>query len=118
MRKVLLLGYARMGSHRLQNKMSRPFGNTTLFEMFMRKFDDVFRMENPFSTIVMAIYSGDLWLWKKANEATHLFKVIERDEKSITQGTEKLSEIQHYLKDFEEDLHRMRGVINYENDII
>ena len=101
MRRIILLGYARQDSHRCRHKMTRPFGDSTLFERYLKKFMDIQHLEHPFSRILMAIYPGDLWLHDITKKSS--VTLVERNEKSVAQGTEKLSEIQHYLKEYDEE---------------
>ena len=58
-KSLLLLGYAREGSTRIKDKMIIPFGNTTLFDLYMSKFEDISKRDNPFSNITMAICESD-----------------------------------------------------------
>jgi len=77
--------------------MLKKFGDASLFELVLKKFNTIKDMDNPFSDICVGIYKGDRNLWNMAND--YGVKILERNKKSITQGTEKQSDIQHYLRD-------------------
>lgn len=106
---ILLLGYAREGSTRVKNKMIQPFGNTTLFDLYMEKFYYIAtNKEHPFSNIIVAIGESDRTLWKKAkswekSSNKHL-KIINRSDYSINASiTDDCAKVYHYLKDFDEE---------------
>lgn len=100
-RNLLLVGCAREKSSRTRNKMIRPLNNTTLFEIYLKKLETIQKMDNPFDDIIMAISRKDNTLWKLAEGSE--VKIIERNEKSILTETRNLSEIYHFLSDFNQE---------------
>ena len=59
-RDVILLGMAREGSQRIEDKMLRPFGDTTLFDIYLSKLEKMARMrDSPFSKVVLALNKYD-----------------------------------------------------------
>lgn len=100
MKSILLLGLAREGSTRVENKMTRKiwFGHS-LFSIYLKKFESLMKMEGtPFSEIVMAICPEDKELWKMASKSN--VPVIQRDKNSVT-GLKKISELLSFLKKYE-----------------
>jgi len=101
-RDILLLGYAREGSTRVKDKMIRPFGNTTLFDLYMKKFHNIQVNDNPFKEITMAISESDKQLWKKAH--TWDIPISKRSEYSAKASiTDDCKMVYHYLDNFNED---------------
>lgn len=100
-KEILLLGYAREGSTRVKDKMTRPFGNTTLFDLYMKKFHNIVGIDNPFKEITMAISPVDKKLWKKAN--TWDIPISERSEYSVKASiSNDCRKVYHYLENFDE----------------
>ena len=107
MRDIILLGMAREESTRLPNKMLRPFGDTTLFDIHYNLLREIAMMENsPFSKVVLAINKKDKNLWNKAYwsiyHSNSSVVLEERNDWSV-QGATKPSELFHYLGEYEED---------------
>jgi CMP-N-acetylneuraminic acid synthetase len=98
--KLLLLGTAREKSSRMANKMLRPFAGSSLYEIYLRKFEKINSMEHPFDNIGMAINKNDKTLWAISENSK--VPTIERSDESVT-GLRKRSEELHFLKDVEED---------------
>jgi len=84
----------------VENKMARPFAGSSLYEIYLKKFETISGMEHPFDNIGMAINGDDktLWTMSENTEVT----IIERNDESVT-GIRKRSEELHFLKDMEED---------------
>ena len=101
MKKLLLLGYAREGSTRVKNKMLRQFNGNTLFNLYMEKFENINKYQNPFSNIKMAICKNDKNLWDMAK--SYNVDIIERSEYSAKASIDKdCKKVYHYLKNVEE----------------
>ena len=97
----LLLGHARSGGTRVKNKMTRKFHDTTLFDLYLKKFYNITVMDNPFSKIRMALYKEDEPLYSIAKESGVI--ITDRDESSITNNPNiDCVSLFHYLKDFDE----------------
>jgi len=100
-REIILIGPVHEGSRRVKNKLTRPFGDTTLFDIFLNKLENVSKMDNPFSKIVIPICSSDKLLWNKANDTN--LEIVERDEQSVESTNILPSSIHNYLERFDED---------------
>ena len=106
-RDLLLLGIAREGSIRLENKMLRPFGNTTLFNIYIEKLEQISRMPNsPFSKVVLALNKNDKNLWRIANDVCTRVIIEERDDFSVRDATKPV-DLFHFLNNYDES-HFMR----------
>jgi len=106
MRDIILLGMAREESTRHPNKMLRPFGDTTLFDIHLDLLHQVATMENsPFTRVILALNKKDKRLWERAFWTIYHRKspiiLVERNDWSV-QGATKPSELFHYLSDYEE----------------
>lgn len=99
-KNILLIGTAREGSTRIPKKMIRPFGNKSLYEIYLQKFEQISEMNHPFNNIIMAVNKSDRTLWNMSKDAK--IKIIERNDTSISQNA-KISEIYHFLNDFKEE---------------
>ena len=97
--KLFLLGTAREGSTRVKNKMTRPFGNTSLYGLYLRKFEELLN-SRTFSGVGMAINRNDKTLWK-ISENTKV-PIIERNDKSV-KGISTRSEELHFLEGIDAD---------------
>ena len=98
-RDILLMGTAREKSTRIKNKMTRPFGDTSLYEIYLEKLESISGMKNPFTTVIMALNRNDKILWNKSKHSK--IKIVERSKFSA--GDVKLpADIYHYLEDFDE----------------
>jgi len=103
MRDIILLGMAREESTRIPNKMTRPFGDTTLFDIYLGKLAELsMRRDSPFSRVVIALSRKDKVLWEKAESVYTPMILEERNESSI-QNTPNPSSLFHYLGEYEED---------------
>lgn len=100
-RKILLIGTARESSTRVPNKMTRPFGNSSLYRIYLEKFEEIAQMKNPFNDIIMSISKKDKNLWELSQNAG--VRIVERNDASISPTATKPSEIYHFLNDFNED---------------
>lgn len=98
--KLLLLGTARERSSRVKNKMTRPFAGSSLYEVYLKKFETITKREHPFDNIGMAINRNDKILWAMSENTK--VPIIERNDESVT-GIRKRSEELHFLEDMEED---------------
>jgi len=67
MREMILLGMAREESTRIKDKMTRPFGDTTLFDIHLSFLTTIASMEgSPFTKVVLALNKNDKKLWDRA----------------------------------------------------
>lgn len=98
---LILVGFARENSTRVPQKMTRPFGNTTLFDLYINKFKDISKISNPFSKIVMGINKNDKILYDKTKESG--LDIIERDDISTSKEIHGLASTHSFLKDIDED---------------
>jgi len=102
MKDILLLGYAREGSTRVKDKMTRPFGDTTLFDLYMKRFTNINKMNNPFKEITMAISKIDKNLWELTKK--YDIHISNRTEYSARASiTDDCRKVYHYLEDFDEE---------------
>jgi len=102
-RDLILLGLAREGSQRLENKMLRSFGNTTLFDIYVDKLEKIANMkDSPFSKVVLALSPKDKRLWKIAKEKCKKTIIEVRSDFSVKEAT-KPSDLFHYLSRYKED---------------
>lgn len=97
---LLLLGTAREKSSRVKNKMTRPFAGSSLYEIYLRKFETISKMEHPFDNIGMAINRNDKTLWAMSENSK--VPIIERSDESVIGGRRRSEEL-HFLADMEED---------------
>ena len=100
MRKILLMGTARQNSTRVENKMTRPFGDTTLFKMYCQKLEAIKQQENPFDDIIIALNKSDKILCQQVKD--YDVKVQNRNYFSASKAT-KPEDIYHYLKNYKQD---------------
>lgn len=100
--KLLLVGAARENSFRVPNKMIKPLEDTSLFELYIKKLEKIASSNNLFSNVIMAINRKDKTLWDIAKDTKHI-QIVERDDKSISQKFNCISETQSYLKKFDEE---------------
>jgi CMP-N-acetylneuraminic acid synthetase len=98
-RDIMLMGCARENSTRVKNKMTRSFGDSSLFELYLKRFEEVQKMKNPFGSIIMALNKNDSTLCSQAKQSS--IQVVDRSEWSA--GSAKLpAEVYHYLEGFNE----------------
>lgn len=103
MRDIILLGMAREESTRIRDKMTRPFGDTSLFEIYLNKLIKISKMRNsPFSRVILALNKNDEILWSLSHNLPSPLEVIERSDWSVQEAT-KPSDLFHYLKDYDEE---------------
>lgn len=102
-RDLILLGLAREGSQRLENKMLRSFGNTTLFDIYVDKLEKIANMEDSsFTKVVLALNPNDKRLWKIAKEKCKKTIIEVRSDFSVKEAT-KPADLFHYLDNYKED---------------
>jgi CMP-N-acetylneuraminic acid synthetase len=99
--KLLLLGTAREKSSRLANKMTRSFAGSSLYKIYLEKFEAILGVKHPFDGVGMAIWEGDKTLWKLSRGTK--VPIIGRNEKSVSQGISRRSEELHFLRERVED---------------
>ena len=100
--KPLLVGGVRENSFRVPNKMIKPLADTSLFEIYLKKLEKIASTNHPFSNIIIAINRKDKTLWEMAKDAKYV-QIVERDDKSVSQIFNGISETQSYLKEFDEE---------------
>lgn len=98
---LILVGFARENSTRVPQKMIRPFGDTTLFDLYINKFKTISSISNPFSRIVIGINKNDTVLYDKTKQSD--LEIIERDDISIAKDIHGLKSTHNFLKDINED---------------
>ncbi len=101
MRNIILVGMARESSTRILSKMTRPFCDTTLYEIYLKKFEEIMAMKHPFSKIIMAINKNNKTLWELSRNTT--IEIAERDDYSVEANTVMPSEIQKFLSKYKEN---------------
>ena len=94
MRDIVLVGEGRQGSRRIKNKMTRPFGNSTLFDIHLKKLEYIQSVKNPFSSIIVGVNRKDTILWEKAQNSK--IQVVERNDLS-TGDTTNPCEVYNYV---------------------
>jgi len=97
--KLLLLGTAREKSTRIKHKMIRPFAESSLYQIYLSKFEAIVKTKHPFDNIGMAINRSEKTLWKLSRGTT--VPIIERGRRS-TQMRKRAEEL-YFLKDRKED---------------
>lgn len=97
--KLFLLGTVREGSTRLKKKMIRPFDDTSLHEIQLKKFEELVG-DNLFSGVGMAINKNDKTLWEMT-EKTNV-PIIERNDESVAGLLPRSKEL-HFLEDIDAD---------------
>lgn len=100
MRDVLILGAVRQRSCRVPDKMLRRFGDTTLFDIFIKKLVELNESKHLFNRVVLAVCKSDEMLWKKATDSG--LEVAERSEHSVSDDAKNVYEIHDYLKNYDE----------------
>jgi len=97
---LFLLGTAREQSSRVQNKMTRSFAGSSLYEIYLHKLETIARMPHSFHAIGMAVARCDDILWGLSRDAD--IPIIERNTESVV-GLRRRSGELHFLADMEED---------------
>jgi len=100
-KNILLVGTAREKSTRVKNKMIRPFDDTTLFEIYLKKLEQISKMDSPFNDVIMAVSRTDETLWKMSRDSK--IKIVPRSSFSVSNEATAVSSLYHFLKDFKED---------------
>ena len=90
---LLILGTARESSSRIENKMTRKFLDTSLYEIYLKKLESL----NTQYKVSMAINKNDTKIWGLSK--TSSLEIIERNDKSVAKGISTRSEELHFLKD-------------------
>jgi CMP-N-acetylneuraminic acid synthetase len=90
---LLILGTARESSSRIENKMTRNFLDTNLYEIYLKKLESLSSQYK----VVMAINKNDTKIWDLTQNTS--LEVIERNDKSVAKGISTRSEELHFLKD-------------------
>ena len=98
-RSVLLLGTARERSTRLPRKMTRPFADTTLFDIYMSKLEKL-RSIGLFDEIAVALWEGDTILCNQAR--AYDVPIVGRSKESVTGLRARKDEL-HFLDSFTSD---------------
>ena len=98
---MILVGMARENSTRVQQKMTRPFGDTTLFDIYINKLGIISKMNNPFSRVVIGVNKKDETLYNISK--TSGLEIMVRDEMSTSREIHSLNSTHNFLKNIEED---------------
>ncbi|MBE3094959.1 MAG: hypothetical protein IMZ52_07990 [Actinobacteria bacterium] len=98
---IILVGMARENSTRVQQKMTRPFGDTTLFNLYIDKLKVMSQMDNPFSRVVIGVNKNDKTIYGISKKSG--LEVIDRDDMSVSREIHSLNSTHNFLKDIEED---------------
>ena len=101
MRNILILGTARENSSRLKNKMTCPFGDSTLYDLYLKKLEELAEINKGKCKVAIAINRDDKILWNKTKNTS--IEIIERDSNSISQKTRNRAEELHFLTNRKED---------------
>ena len=49
--------------------MTRAFGDTTLYDIYLKKLEEINNSKRPFSNIIMALNKNDSVLWNKSKKS-------------------------------------------------
>ena len=98
-RSILLFGAAREQSTRCPDKIMRPFADTTLYDVYLRKLEELSKSE-VFSRVVIGVARSDERMWERAAESE--VEVAERSEESVARGIRPRGEELHFLDQFDE----------------
>ena len=90
---LLILGTARESSSRIENKMTRKFLNTNLYEIYLKKLESLSSQYK----VAIAINKNDTKIWELTQNTS--LEIIERNDKSVAKGISTRSEELHFLKD-------------------
>lgn len=99
-RSILLLGTARAESTRVTNKMLRPFGDTTLFDLYLRRLQAL-QETGVFSAAGVAVCSAERGLYTKAKASR--VPVIKRSFQSVQKGIQRRADELHFLASRDEE---------------
>ena len=101
MRKILLMGTARQKSTRIENKMTRPFGDTTLFKLHCEKLETIKHLKHsPFDDVILALNKKDKILYQQAKD--YHITIQDRNYFSASKATLP-KDIYHYLDNYKQD---------------
>ena len=98
MESMLILGTARQQSSRIPTKMTRPFADKSLYEIYVQKLETIKSITGLPTAI--AINKHDSIIWSLTKNTT--LEIIERNDESVAQGISKRSEELHFLADRDE----------------
>jgi len=101
MRRILLVGIARENSTRVKNKMTRPFGDSCLYDIYLKKFERISEMDNPFHNIIMGISKSDEKLWDMSINSK--IEIAERSSESVSPEYRGVIALQRFIEDYEGD---------------
>ena len=101
MRRILLFGTAREQSSRIERKMTRPFADKSLFEIYLNNLA-LLKHSGLFSSCGVAVARCDETLWKIANAQDEVH-VIERSARSVGRGMQRRADELHFLDQFKEE---------------
>jgi len=95
-KRILLVASVREKSMRCKNKMTRSFGNTTLFDIMAKKME---RLKDLaiFDEVIVSMGREDSTLWKMKDN--YSVKIQERDVYSIT-NADTVAKVHPYFKDY------------------
>lgn len=96
-RKVLLSCTMREDSTRCESKMTKPFADTTIADINLKKLEELKKDNKCFDNIIVAICPKDKKLYEKAHN--YGVKLVDRSEHSVTKAT-KVNDINEHLNDF------------------
>lgn len=99
--KLALVGMAREESSRLTLKMIRPFSDTTLYDIYLKKMNDISKIKNPFDEIVMGISKNDKIIWEKSKGSD--IRIIDRSKESIERGYIEMIKTIEFIKECKSD---------------
>ncbi len=98
MRRILLLGTAKQSSTRMPDKLTRPFGGTTLMALYVEKFREL-QASEQFADAIMAIPTPDKELLEIA-KGLPLYDERPRDRRFTSPRNEQLYYLQEYDADY------------------
>lgn len=104
MKEILLLGYARENSTRIPYKMTTAFGEygNSLYDIYLNKYINISKRDNPFTRVVMALNPKDKQLWEKTIDEK--LPIIERNDYSSNAPADfKAREMFHFLENCDEE---------------
>lgn len=103
MKKILLYGLAREESSRIEHKMIKDFGasRTCLYEIYLKKFENIAKMDNPFCDIYMGISKSDSTLWHLSRDST--IKIAERTTESVSPGYRGVIDVHECIRNYDYD---------------
>lgn len=100
-RSLVLVGCAREQSTRLPKKMIKPFADTTLFKIYLDKFNKINELNHPFDRIIMGINKNDKILWEMTKNSN--IDIIERSDESVSSGFRGVFNMMNFLYECKEE---------------